>query len=204
MGAFLPIVGAFAVFGLPASPSGVTVLGAVKSPGTISLSGPKSLSSAIERLGGLTLEADKHAISIRHSDGSTAQVNLCQLGTIPAVRPGDLVLVPKVDPSKYVFVQGGVASSGSLSFTKDMTLLDALLAARPVKGAGVEKILLHRPGPDGAMTTKTYNLFTLAAEPVALKPADRIEVPYASLDTMSDRQILTIVVIGLLIILLVR
>jgi protein involved in polysaccharide export with SLBB domain len=132
-------------------------------------------------------------------------IDATKTGIVPAVRPGDVVTVPTVDPAAYVFVAGGVKKGDPTPFREGMTLLDALREAQPVEGAAVDQIRVLRNSNGG--TVETYNLAELLADsgaPVALRAGDRVEVPYARMQSKSDRELLVIVVIGLLLILLLK
>lgn len=204
MSGFLATAGAFAAFAFPSNPAGVTVLGAVTNPGLAPISGPISLGGAVRQRGGFLFDANRKAIVVLKARGAVAHADWTVLGTVPAVEPGDVVIVPKIDLSRHVLVTGGVAAPGTFEYRPQMTLLDALLAAQPVEGAAVETIKLHRPAQDGTLVTSTHSLSSLLASPIYLESGDRVEVPYYAQGTMTDRQLLTIVVIGLLVILLLR
>src|SRR6188474_3423758 len=96
-----------------ASPGGaVSVSGAVKKPGTFVISSPQTLSSAIQDFGGFNRDADKRHIRVTSVDGTVRMVDLTQLGTIAAVRPGESVEVPAIDRTTSVMVQGAVSNAG--------------------------------------------------------------------------------------------
>ncbi len=208
MCAFLPTIAAIlAVAGPPPADATATFGGAIMTQGTVLLQAPKSLNAAILELGGFAANADRRRIAVRNVDGSTRLVDLTRTGTVHAVLPGNSVTVPSVDPSRSVFLQGSIQNALPLDFQPGLTLQDAIRLAAPTKSAAVGRIQLKRAAPDGKALIQTYSFAELMAEnaaPVPLAAGDTVEVPYAAIQAKSDRELLTIAVIGLLIILLLK
>lgn len=184
----------------------LSVSGAVKKPGTFVISKPQSLTSAIQEFGGFNRDADQRRIRVTSADGSVRTVDLTQIGTIPSVRPGETVDVPAIDRAKSVMVQGGVARGGAYDFKPGLTVADVLREAGASNQAAIDSVRVVRPGADGTHQILKADYLAMssgAAVPMALRAGDTVVVPYAKGYTTSDRELLTIVVIGLLIILLV-
>jgi|SRR5688572_3522023 len=184
----------------------LSVSGAVKKPGTFVISSPQSLSSAIQEFGGFNRDADKRRIRVISPDGMARTVDLTQVGTIPAVHPGDQVEVPSVDLTKSVMVQGGVSKSGAFDFKPGLTVVDVLQEAGVSSQAATDSVRVVRQGSDGRVQVLKADFLAMsggAAVPMALRAGDTVVVPYAKGMQMSDRDLLTIVVIGLLILVLV-
>ena len=206
MSAFLPLTCAAAfTSGIWAPDGAVSVKGAVNSPGQVAVTGPTSLGATLKQLGGARTDADLKRIVVTSADGSKRTVDLTHLGVIPSVKPGDVVNVPVANPSNYISVRGYVANSCTLDFKPGMTLKDALCASAPLQTAGLKKVEVIRQSANGQSEKHAFELAAVispTAESVALKPGDKVVVPRSF--TASDRELITILVIGLLIIVLVR
>lgn len=197
---------AFAMAVSATSGGALSVTGAVNKPGTFVISSPQSLSSAIQEFGGFSRNADTRRIRVTSTDGTVRTVDLTQLGAIPAVRPGETVDVPAIDRTKSVVVQGGVSRAGAYDFRPGLTVAEVLQEAGASNKAAIDSVRVVRPEADGTyqiLKADYLAMSTGASTPMALRAGDTVVVPYAKGYTASDRELLTIVVIGLLIILLV-
>jgi protein involved in polysaccharide export with SLBB domain len=184
----------------------VNVSGAVHKPGSYVISSPQSLSSAIREMGGFSLEADKRRVKVTSACGTVKTVDLTQLGTIAYVKPGDTVDVPAIDPTTSVVVQGGVSQSGAFDFRPGMTVADAVKQAHPSQAASLESVKVLRRLDDGKVDVLRADLLAMSkgkAEAMPLKAGDTVVVPFGKSVQASDRELLTIVVIGLLILVLI-
>lgn len=117
----------------------ISVIGAVKSPGTIPVSGNMTLVEAITAVGGLTENHGKTLYILRTAaDGQSQQLEIDVQRLMdfadPAmnivITPNDLINVP-IDSPFSVYVLGEVMKPGVLAFKKsqDVTLLQVLAAA---------------------------------------------------------------------------
>lgn len=197
---------AFAMAVSATSGGALSVTGAVNKPGTFVISSPQSLSSAIQGFGGFSRNADTRRIRVTSTDGTVRTVDLTQLGTIPAVQPGEAVEVPTVDRTKTVMVQGGVSRAGAYDFKQGLTVVDVLQEAGASNKAAIDSVRIVRPSADGTyqvLKADYLAMSTGASVPMALRAGDTVVVPYAKGAQMSDRDLLTIVVVGLLILVLV-
>lgn len=184
----------------------LSVSGAVKKPGTFVISSPQSLSSAIQEFGGFNRDADKRRIRVVSVDGTVRTVDLTQLGTIPAVRPGETVEVPEIDRTRSVVVQGAVSNAGAVDFRPGLTVVDVLKQAEPSKLAAVESVRIVRTGASGDVQVINADYLAMSTGKTAatvLLPGDVVVTPFGKGMMASDRELLTIVVIGLLILVLV-
>ena len=206
IGVFGASSAAFVMAFSASSGGSLSVSGAVKKPGTFVISSPQSLTSAIQEFGGFNRDADKRRIRVISADGTVRTVDLTQMGTIPAVAPGETVEVPAIDLTKSVIVQGGVARGGAYDFRPGLTVVDVMKEAGTSKQAAIDSVRVVRPGANGTYEVLKADYLAMSSGtsvPMALRAGDTVVVPYAKGYTTSDRELLTIVVIGLLIILLV-
>lgn len=183
----------------------VHLSGAVNKPGAYVVSSPQSVQSAIQNMGGFALNADKRHIRIVSQDGTVRNVDLTSLGTIPTVQPGERVEVRAIDPTTSVVVQGGVSRAGAFDFKPGMTVLDAVKQAEPTKHAAMKSVKVLRRADDGTVQVTQADLLAMSGgktAPLELRAGDTVAVPLANVQT-SDRELLTIVLIGLLILVIV-
>ncbi len=178
---------------------GIYVQGQVARPGKYELAGASSVWDAIKEAGGATAAASLDAVRIvrTSSEGSTtALVNLQQaldsgnLGTLPALRPGDAVIVPERTASYTgagaVNVFGAVVRPASYSLTRDKRLIDAILAAGgPGENARLSNVTIIRQVPGGGATTisvdfKRYLETGDAHHNPSILPNDTVNVPRTS------------------------
>jgi protein involved in polysaccharide export with SLBB domain len=183
----------------------VSLNGAVNQPGDLSVEKPVRLRTFIDSHGGLRQDADMKKIQVKSSDGTLRLMDLTKLDPDQIVRPGDTVTVPVIDPNLYVFVNGGVQAKGPVEFKTGMDLLTVVKGAGLPDGVGKDRVKLTRV-ENGVEKTYRFDLDKVSSgiqANMALLPADRIEVPYMR-QQASDRQLLTIAVIALAVILILR
>jgi polysaccharide export outer membrane protein len=111
----------------------VTVTGAVKTPGVIQLTGPKTLVDLLSMAGGITDRAGSQVYLFRQSSEGRQSyiIDLQALARSPAlvnmpVQSGDVINVPQ---SGMFFVDGAVRKPGSYPLTQSYTLTQALAIA---------------------------------------------------------------------------
>jgi protein involved in polysaccharide export with SLBB domain len=196
---------AIALLGATSAPS-ISVSGAVKQPGELAITRTQTLNEAIRQMGGFRQDADKRKVKIVSLEGEERLVDLTRLGTIPTVHPGERVIVPAIDPATSVVVQGSVSRPGAVEFRPGMTVTDALAEAEPNKRAPLDAVRVLRRADDGTVQVLQADLLAMHAgktAPLTLRAGDTVAVPYSNTQ-MSDRDLLTIVVIGLLILVILN
>jgi polysaccharide biosynthesis/export protein len=111
----------------------VTVTGAVRTPGVIQLTGPKTLVDLLSMTGGIAERAGSQVHLFRQGpEGRQSYIiDLAALARNPAlvnmpVQAGDVIDVPQ---SGMFFVDGAVRKPGSYSLTQSYTLTQALAIA---------------------------------------------------------------------------
>ena len=177
----------------------IYVQGQVAQPGKYELGGSPSVWDAIKEAGGALATASLDGIRIvrTSNEGSTTTiVNLQQaldsgnLGSLPALRPGDAVMVPERTASYTgagaVNVFGSVLRPASYSLTEDKRLIDAILAAGgPVESARLNKVTIIRLDAEGKASKIAVN-FQRYLEKGDLRhnppimPGDTVNVPRGS------------------------
>lgn len=193
-----PFVSWFGVAALAMSSTGaVSVLGEVVKSGGISIESPTPIRTVL-RASAVRETADLRAVEIFDVNGAARTVDATRLDRRDYVLPGETVFVKPADSSTNVFVKGAVALAGPVPYTSGMTARQAIEAAGGASRAGMERVKLTRT-ENGVRKTWTVSLGDLKA----LQPGDLVEAPYINAET-SDKQLLTIVVIGLVLILLLR
>jgi polysaccharide export outer membrane protein len=134
----------------------VFVVGEVKAPGVVPLSGALSLVEALTRVGSLTEFAGGDLVVIRPADGKEVtgpvlsgdpgareilRVDIQQLQSRGPtsnidLRDGDTVVVPRAE---MIFVNGQVNAPGRYTYERDMTILMAISKANGVNDLGSTK-----------------------------------------------------------------
>jgi polysaccharide export outer membrane protein len=134
----------------------VFVVGEVKAPGVVPLSGALSLIEALTRVGSLTEFAGGDLVVIRPQDGKEVtgpvlsgdpgareilRVDIQQLQSRGPtsnidLRDGDTVVVPRAE---MIFVNGQVNAPGRYTYERDMTILMAISKANGVNDLGSTK-----------------------------------------------------------------
>lgn len=137
----------------------VSVVGAVKNPGSLAVSGRWTLLQAISAAGGLTENAGKKIYVLRRSDNGlsdTLEVNTEDLfhsaeqkWNIP-ILPADVINVPARSQVR-IFCLGEVKTPGAVDFTSDdrLTLLSAIAKAGGLTDRASKTIRIKRRAPDG-------------------------------------------------------
>ena len=177
--------------------SSVAVGGAVKKPGVYTVAKTMSVSQALRENGGLLANADDRQIRITSADGETRIVNLRAQKGIEAVLPGDTIEVPFADAGKSVFVRGALRHQGAFDLKPGMTVGDVIKEAELAKINAVEKVQVQRAGADGTINVTDKNLLAMK-----LMPGDTVVVPYGHSMQTTDRDLLTIAVVALVLIVL--
>lgn len=198
-----PIIALSAAFAL-GGPT-IFISGAVSKPGEYNVTEPIKLRTLI-RTARVRDDADRTKIEITSSNGAVRIVDGTELDQNFMLSAGDTVRVPIADPASHVFVSGAVQSRGALKFRSGMTLGEALRQAGTPNGVGLDRVRVTRAGPNGKETVLIADMSvpqTRLQANIALLPGDRIAVPHMRDASMSDRELLTIVVIGLLILVIV-
>ena len=131
----------------------IFVLGEVRSPGPIEVTGPMSLLDVIVAAGNLSTAAGDEVFIIRGSKEGTRQaslpgdtarttrIDLQDLLTGKAVQPivvqdGDTVMVPR---AQALYMRGEIRNPGAYSFRKDMTVGQAIALAGDLTPIGSER-----------------------------------------------------------------
>lgn len=136
------------------------VLGAVLLPGSYSFSRPPTVWEAISEGGGPTEDADLSAVQvISESQVKPAIVDLAaavqagDLASLPRLRPGDTVRVPRRQgdrgaPGDLVYVFGAVGAQGALPLSEASDLVRALIRSGPAIDANLSQVeIVRRSGP---------------------------------------------------------
>ncbi|HVE65118.1 MAG TPA: polysaccharide biosynthesis/export family protein [Thermoanaerobaculia bacterium] len=151
----------------------VSIVGAVRNPGALTVSGRWSLLQAISNAGGLTEAAGRKIFVLRRGEsglsdtleidaddlfrGSSSQWN------IPLV-PGDVVNIPAKRMAK-VFVLGEVKQPGSVEFDDDdrITVLGAIARVGGLTERASRKVRIKRRAADGRTTESVINFKRIVA-----------------------------------------
>jgi polysaccharide export outer membrane protein len=136
----------------------ISILGAVKTPGFLRISGRWSLLQAISAAGGLTETAGRKIIVLRRQDKDqeTIEIDVDDVLRGPTeaadlvLLPGDVVNVPARRPVK-VFLLGEVKTAGALEFYTEerFTLLSAIAKAGGLTDRASPTIRIRRRGKGG-------------------------------------------------------
>lgn len=155
----------------------ISVLGAVRTPGSLNFPGRLTLLEALTAAGGL---AEGHGDSVhilrRASNGLVDQVTVSVSGLLvradPAVNlpifANDLINVPAAT-TMTVYLLGEVANPGAITFksTDRLTLLAAIARAGGLGERASKKLRIQRPVPGGKMQeiTARYKRILAGDEP---------------------------------------
>lgn len=183
----------------------VQITGAVKNPGPVFVTEASSLRSAVQLAGGFTTNADLRAVEVRAPNGDSKKWDLYALGLVQSVKPGDTVIVPTLDLKSVVLVNGRVANPSPITYRQGLTLADVLAEARIVRPEEINHVTVTSAEPGIGSPNKTYKMdgLALVAPTIAMLPGDRVNVPYST-TTLSDKDMLTVVLIVLLVILIAK
>jgi|WetSurMetagenome_2_1015567.scaffolds.fasta_scaffold08345_5 polysaccharide biosynthesis/export protein len=177
----------------------IYVQGLVARPGKYELGGSPSVWDAIKEAGGALATASLDAVRIvrTSNDGSsTILVDLQHaldsgnLGSLPALKPGDAVIVPERTASYTgtgaVNVFGAVVRPASYALTQDKKLIDAILAAGgPAENAklGSVKIIRQIEGGGAKAISIDFKRYLETGDPKhnpPILPNDTVNVPKGS------------------------
>jgi polysaccharide export outer membrane protein len=133
----------------------ITVSGEVSRPGSYAIATPRSILDVLSLAGGLSPLADRHIV-IEHRDGAMHRVNYfvsndpaTQLSDDVKVRPGDIVLIPRVG---FVYILGDVGRPGGYPLSSNdshVKLLQAIINAGSTnKTAIISGVQLMRKAGD--------------------------------------------------------
>ena len=153
----------------------VEVVGAVKEPGVVVLTGTMTLSELVASRGGPT---DATVLEVEHvrADGTTETDRVSQLPTAGSktyVSAGDVVILRK---GRRVFVHGEVRKEGPVPFEEGLTALQALgLAGGPGDFAGLRRAYVLRA--DGSREPINLKRIADGKDPdVVLGPDDQLVI----------------------------
>jgi polysaccharide export outer membrane protein len=162
----------------------VFFVGGVARPGPLQLTQDLTLLQAIAAVGGLAPTADLESAYVLRGNTRIPVdfARLIQKGDATqniTLQPGDTVVVPVAE---FVYVQGEVKSPGPVKFTRDLTLLRAIVQAggfTPL--AAPKRVTLLREEGDKKQTLR-INVSRIIESPgeakdIPLKPNDIITVP---------------------------
>jgi polysaccharide export outer membrane protein len=176
------------VFVKEAKSKKISVVGAVKQPGTIEMLGNRSLLEAISEAGGLTDQAGQELYVLRPDpSGATTRldVDLDDLMingnpelNIP-IRPGDVIHVP-IDRILRVYVDGAVRKPGEVEYkaSRPLNLVQAIAAAGGLSERASQKgILVIRTRPGGVQERIEVDL-------KAVRKGKQVNLPLESGDSI--------------------
>lgn len=183
--------------GLASAGGSVMVSGAVKKPGAFVATKAQTLQETIREMGGFAIDADRRLVRITSEQGEVRTADLTQIGRIHMVQPGDVIHVPAIDRTKNVIVRGGVAREGGYEVRPGMTVKDVLASAGANKNSNWDAVRVVRTDSDGTVKVLKENLLAMH-----VKPGDSIVAPYMGTVASNDRDLLTIAIVGLILIVL--
>jgi polysaccharide biosynthesis/export protein len=126
----------------------VLVIGEVRQAGSYPLAGPTTLLEILLKAGAPTATAGSEALVVRgRGEGARAaastvlraNLDALQRGDLSqdlALRPGDMVFVPRAEPVAPVYVMGLVKTPGAYQVTKGATVMQVLAQAGGVTDRG--------------------------------------------------------------------
>lgn len=133
------------------------VLGAVLLPGSFSFSKAPTVWEAISEAGGPTEDADLTVVQvISESQATPTIVNLAaavragDLASLPRLRPGDTVRVPRTTggskglSADVIYIFGAVNAQGSQPLTAAPDLVEALIRSNPTAEANLDQVEIVR------------------------------------------------------------
>ena len=148
---------------------GVSVQGAVTTPGVYQLFGRNTLIEVVGQAGGLTRDAGGRILVLRemsNGEQETIDVDVDRLleegdaSVNITLAPGDIVVVPRGRQLK-VYVTGAVRRPGAVEYssTEGITVLQAITAAGgPTERANLKKVTLRRRLSDGTEESIKLNV----------------------------------------------
>ena len=162
----------------------VSMLGALKSPGSLTLpsNGTLDLASAVALAGGLSADADSSSITVIRANGSSARYSKTQIdsnGASVKLSNSDRVVVGQSRfIGKTVTILGKVVKPGQIDFPLDgeLDLVGAISRAggfHPL--ANPRKVTVNRSGQVSVIDVE--ELSGRGSSPFKLQPSDVISVP---------------------------
>jgi len=133
-------------------------------------------------------------------------VDLTKPTPSPLLESGDIIIVPELNENRYVSVEGGVLWHGKMDYSEELTLLRVIQKAKPLDHSDLQRVTVTRMKDNGEKEVFVVNLRNVLegkAKDMPLQPADKVNVPFVKAEGLSDRELLTILVIGLLVLLIV-
>jgi len=163
----------------------VYVLGSVKTPGVLPITGQETLRRVLAMAGGITPEAGMYVhVSRQKSEKDQAYViSLSELANDPTgklnvpVRPGDFVNVPRAGS---FFVDGYVQRPNAYQLGQPYRLSQAVAIAGGLDTFGSQDVAVIRRGPKGDVQTISRNLESIRSgqeEDLQIVENDLIMVP---------------------------
>jgi polysaccharide export outer membrane protein len=160
----------------------VTIIGAVKTPGTYELtsSKPEPLTKILGLAGGLVDWNLGQIQIISGTQTNTYQVSPQTLATLN-VYPGQVIYVPTTLSMK-VYVFGQVANPGVYQFTSDMKALEAvLMAGGPTASGDMSRVYLFKGGPNNYPQVLDLSKDGIPTNNILISPGDILYVPQSGL-----------------------
>ncbi len=150
-----------------------------------------TISEAITQVGGTSPIADRKRVQIRRAGTKTPIIvdldaidNNDETNNIE-LKPGDVVTVPRLAQTNYIYVNGGIAKTGKMPFEKPLTLTQAIMEnGGPVPYAKLKDGYITRHlNPDGdpkktLIIPFNFELIQKQKKPdIAVLPGDAIFIP---------------------------
>jgi len=160
----------------------VTVIGAVKTPGTYELtsSKPEPLTKILGIAGGLVDWNLGQIEIITGTQTNTYPVSPQTLAVL-TVNPGQVIYVPTTLSMK-VYVFGDVVSPGVYQFSSDMRALQAILTAGGPTAAGdMSNVYLFKGGPNNYPQVLNLSKDKIPTNNILISPGDILYVPQSGL-----------------------
>lgn len=158
----------------------VQVIGAVKNPGMLYLTGPTTVRQLLALAGGINSEkANREVHIIRKGTAEPLVINLEKLmaqadGDMP-VDAGDIIYIPE---GAVVYVSGQVVKPGTVMYTDGLNLTQALLSAGgTTPTARLRKAWLLRDGK--RIQVRLSRILKGADTDIRLEPGDQIFIDQA-------------------------
>lgn len=179
------------------SRSYIYVQGEVAQPGKYDFQIASNIWDAIREAGGATAAASLESVRLVHVEGDSTTTEYVDvqrgldtgdLSTLPALRPGDTIIVPErsmaaLSGSGAVVVVGAVANPARYNISGEKRLLDAILAAGGwTDYAALGRVTIIRPIPTGGSMTMKFDLrkYLKKGDPKhnpQIFPGDTVSVP---------------------------
>lgn len=168
----------------------ISVMGAVKKPGTFQAAGSMKLLEALGRAEGLTQEAGQEIVVSRPDKENPGKLLLTRISVrelIDQAKPelnlelqgGEEIRVPE---AKRIYVAGNVKKPGAFVLREGtpMTVMKALSLAEGVSTFSMKTAYIFRPATDGSKTeipVELAKIFRRQTLDVRLEPEDLLYIP---------------------------